>query len=51
MVNKSTKQKLELLDTQIRDCDKYLGALDNYLRDVHTKIESIQGRRRGSRGE
>ncbi|KAK8810003.1 hypothetical protein WA538_003555 [Blastocystis sp. DL] len=42
MVNKSTKQKSELLDTQLRDCDKYLNALDNYLRDVHTKIESIQ---------
>lgn len=50
-MNKSTKQKAELLDTQIRDCDKYISALDDYLRDVHTKVESIQGRNRGSRGK
>lgn len=42
-VNLSTKRKAELIESQMNDCEKYRNALDNYLRDIHSQIDSIRG--------
>ena len=43
-VNLSTKRKVELIESQINDCEEYRNALDNYLCDIHSQIESIRGK-------
>ena len=42
-VNEDTTKKLELLDSQLKECTKFLNAIDNYMSDTHVKIDTVRG--------
>ena len=42
-VSENTTTKLELLENQLKECTKFLNAIDNYVSDTHIKIDTIRG--------
>ena len=42
-VSENTTKKMELLEGQLKECTKFLTAIDNYVSDTHVKIDAIRG--------
>ena len=42
-VSQNTTAKAELLENQLKDCSKFLTAIDSYVSDTQIKIDAIRG--------